>query len=61
MKKIQFNFLLFLACNCDSHGSLGISCDTEGFCSCRGNFDLAQCNQCKEGFYNYPDCEGDYN
>ncbi|XP_035729977.1 laminin subunit alpha-like isoform X2 [Vespa mandarinia] len=47
-----------IACNCDSHGAIGVSCDTEGKCQCRENFDGSRCNQCKEGFYNFPTCEG---
>lgn len=35
-----------------------MSCDTEGKCQCHENFDGLQCDQCKEGFYNFPRCEG---
>lgn len=35
-----------------------MSCDLEGKCQCKENFDGPQCNQCKEGFYNFPRCEG---
>lgn len=52
---IEFHIV---ACNCDSHGAIGVSCDTEGKCQCRENFDGSRCNQCKEGFYNFPTCEG---
>lgn len=45
------------ACNCDSPGSNGVSCNTEGQCSCHSNFDGKTCGKCKEGFYNYPACE----
>ncbi|CAG2053236.1 unnamed protein product [Timema podura] len=44
-------------CNCDSHGGIGISCDTEGTCQCKNNFAGSRCDQCKEGFYNFPICE----
>lgn len=46
------------ACNCDTHGSLGVSCDSEGKCQCHHNFDGATCDKCLEGFYNFPSCEG---
>lgn len=46
-----------LACNCESPGSNGVSCNTDGQCSCFGNFDGKTCGQCKEGFYNFPACE----
>lgn len=45
------------ACNCESHGAVGISCNNDGQCTCSSNFDGKTCNQCKEGFYNFPACE----
>lgn len=39
-------------------GSLGVSCDDEGRCQCLSNFDGDHCDRCREGFYNYPACEG---
>lgn len=54
---INVNFILNLACNCDTHGSIGISCNSDGQCLCSNNFDGKTCNQCKEGFYNFPACE----
>ena len=52
-------FVWFAACNCDSYGSLGESCDQEtGQCDCRFNFQGLMCEKCKEGLYNYPNCEG---
>lgn len=49
--------LLISACNCESPGSNGISCNVDGQCSCHSNFDGKTCGQCKESFYNYPACE----
>jgi len=47
------------ACNCDVHGSYGVSCDEQtGECDCRPTFDGLTCNKCKPNFYNYPICEG---
>jgi len=47
------------ACNCDVHGSYGVSCDQQsGQCECRPTFDGLTCNKCKPNFYNYPVCEG---
>lgn len=50
----------FLGCNCDTSGSLGVSCDDEGRCQCRSNFDGHRCDRCRETFYNYPACEGNF-
>jgi len=55
---IKYFNILILACSCDSHGSIGVSCDGEGKCQCRENFDGIRCEQCKEGYYNFPTCEG---
>lgn len=54
----MFMFLFISACNCENTGSIGISCDNEGKCQCKENFDGNRCEKCKEGFYNYPICEG---
>lgn len=48
----------FLGCNCDGHGSNGVSCDVDGVCRCWPNFDGEKCDKCREGFYNFPSCEG---
>ena len=47
-----------VACECNNRGSIGVSCDIEGKCQCRPNFDGIRCEQCKEGLYNFPICEG---
>jgi hypothetical protein len=45
-------------CDCDSQGSIGVSCDNEGKCMCKPNFMGTRCDKCKEGLYNFPICEG---
>lgn len=49
---------MILACECDSHGSNGISCDEKGNCECLSNFDGSKCDRCREDYYNFPICEG---
>lgn len=49
--------MYFTACNCDTQGSIGITCDMDGKCQCKETFNGQQCNACKEGFYNFPICE----
>lgn len=38
-------------------GSNGVSCDDQGNCQCHDNFVGERCDQCQEGFYNFPNCE----
>lgn len=52
-----YQFPECLPCNCDTHGSNGITCNSAGQCNCQHNFDGKTCNMCKENFYNYPLCE----
>ena len=45
-------------CECHRQGSLSIMCDQgNGQCSCRSSFRGRMCEQCAEGFYNFPACE----
>ena len=46
------------ACNCDTYGSYGITCDQNGQCPCRPTFMGLTCDKCRPNFYNYPNCEG---
>lgn len=46
-----------VACNCDVHGSVGVSCNADGQCLCHPNFNGKLCDSCQEGFYNFPSCE----
>jgi len=52
--------LLFLSgCECDQYGSHGETCEQlTGQCDCKYNFQGLMCEKCKEGLYNYPNCEG---
>ncbi|XP_028412186.1 laminin subunit alpha-like, partial [Dendronephthya gigantea] len=48
-----------LQCDCDATGVVdaGDSCDmTSGQCSCKPNRAGRRCDQCKPGYYGYPDC-----
>jgi hypothetical protein len=54
----MFVFIFISACKCEDIGSIGVSCDNEGRCQCKDNFDGNRCERCQEGFYNYPICEG---
>ena len=52
---MSFNLL---ACDCDTFGSNGTSCNENGQCNCLQNFDGNKCNVCKPGSYMYPRCLG---
>jgi hypothetical protein len=52
--KIEFPFL---ACECNPTGSQNNACDREsGQCQCQRNYGSRQCEECNNGFYNYPSC-----
>ena len=46
------------ACDCNENGALGdLLCNTgDGQCNCKDNFGGRQCDECKDGFYQYPYC-----
>ena len=54
MKKV-----VVAACNCVEEGSYGISCgEDDGKCNCKNNVVGDKCEQCIDGTYKYPECEG---
>ncbi len=55
------NFCSFLACECNPIGSQNNACDREtGQCQCQRNYGSRQCEECNDGFYNYPSCSSKY-
>ena len=50
--------LTFSACQCDPDGSMESSCDANGACNCKENFEGDQCKECKSGFFEHPNCFG---
>lgn len=48
-----------IACNCDSYGSLGNSCNTfSGRCTCKQNIIGNRCDECKQGYWNLASGKG---
>lgn len=50
--------LVVSECECDPNGiEPDQSCNQKtGDCPCKNNFSGKQCDQCKDGYWNYPDC-----
>ena len=48
------------ACDCDTQGSNGYSCDANGICSCKANILGSKCNSCVGGRFNFPTCQGNH-
>lgn len=52
-------FSSFIACLCNEEGAVGTSCeDATGKCSCRPNIIGNRCDKCGNGFFSFPNCEG---
>ena len=49
---------LFSACGCNEHGSSDIVCSEEGKCTCKDNYAGDKCDECIEGFFGFPNCQG---
>ena len=52
------NLKHILACDCDSQGSTGTSCEIGGVCDCKANIMGNKCTNCKPGHYGFPECKG---
>ena len=48
----------FSACNCNTQGSFGNTCNDNGKCSCKANVINDKCDKCTAGYWNFPACEG---
>ena len=54
----SFIFLKYLeTCLCDSVGSMDSSYNDDGLCSCHTNYVGDKCDQCAEGFAEFPACD----
>ena len=50
---------MFTDCDCNQEGSKGDTCDNEnGQCSCELNISGKKCDQCVDGLYGFPKCQG---
>ena len=53
--------LKFAACECNTGtGALDDICDrATGQCQCKANYGGRQCYECRDGYWYYPDCDGE--
>lgn len=50
--------IIFVECDCNSIGALDNFCNiTTGQCKCRPNTYGRECDQCRTGFWNFPNCQ----
>ena len=56
--KAKYFFQTFVDCGCSSFGASSTSCNSNGVCTCKTNFEGDKCTSCKAGFYEYPYCYG---
>ena len=51
--------LAFLGCECTGVGAMNDICNpATGQCQCTANYAARQCEECRDGFFSYPNCEG---
>ena len=46
-----------LGCVCNEEGSDGLDCNHNGICTCKPNISGDKCDQCQEGYINFPHCD----
>ena len=46
-------------CECDGNGTKDNVCNKDtGLCTCKEGYANEKCNECKDGFYSFPQCHG---
>ena len=58
--QLKFILIHFAECDCDPNGTNeGRNCDPNtGQCPCKEGFGGQKCDECKIGFFGYPNCQG---
>ena len=46
-----FLFVFYIDCECDITGSNGLSCDSDGNCTCKIGYTEKKCDTCLSGYY----------
>ena len=61
-KRSYITIHILTACQCNAFGTRDGLCQANGDqCPCKDNYVGAKCDQCKRGYYNFPQCVGKYN
>ena len=45
-------------CNCNKDGSIEMTCDDYGQCTCKDGYGGKKCDSCLQQFYGFPNCKG---
>ena len=43
-------------CGCNDQGSVNVSCNSNGMCTCKDNVIGNKCEFCITGYHPFPDC-----
>ena len=46
------------ACECNVEGSSDSTCNDDGQCTCKDEIEGANCDKCKDGYFDFPNCKG---
>ena len=44
-------------CGCSNTGSTGQTCKGNGKCDCKPNYIGVKCDECRFGYFQYPECQ----
>ena len=57
----QTPFMIFFSdCGCSNTGSTGQTCKGNGKCDCKPNYIGVKCDECRFGYFQYPECRSKY-
>ena len=57
----QTPFMIFFSdCGCSNTGSTGQTCKSNGKCDCKPNYIGVKCDECRFGYFQYPECRSKY-
>ena len=45
-------------CECNEEGSMDSTCNGDGQCTCKANIQGEKCDNCTDGYFDFPNCRG---